>query len=212
MGRLNIRRTPLPGWLLAIGGGQFFISFVVNVFSTRNYSYISGPISDLGARGCLQLGPSNFCPAGYRLIDGSFVTLGLLSLAGLVLLMKNPPSRFWRAGLLFLCITSICVVLVGLFPVNTDLRVHTIASDIAFPTGVMGIIALVLSRQLGTLMSGYSLLTAVMSLGAQSVHFATGDSWRYAGLAERLAAGPLVLWIVVFGIWLIIFGPQKRPG
>lgn len=200
----KLKAFPWPGLLLALAGVQYFICFAVTAISAPTYSYVKDPISDLGTTQCLHLAAANVCSPQHALINTAFVALGLMTLISSVILMWRGPGRFWRAGLGMLCVTSVSVALVGLFPINVAFSSHSTAADIAFPTGVASMILLAFSRRLGGWMSRYSLVTAAVSIAAQVILFYPGYGWRLAGLTERLAADPQVLWIMVFGFYLIL--------
>lgn len=207
--RFDFKKIPLSGLLLAAGSLEYIIGFIVGDLRTPNYNYVSDSISNLGARGCVHLSSGWFCPPDNVLIDDSFIVLGLTTLAGLILLTRKSSNPFWLAGLAFFGVASICVILVGLFPVNVDYNVHSIVSDIAFPTGAVGIGLMAFSRQLGVWMTRYSWATAVFALIAIIVHFSMGGGWTYAGLSERLVVGPQIIWILMLGVYIILNPASK---
>jgi hypothetical membrane protein len=201
-------------WILAI---QFFIvQVVVQAAWTTPFSLATNFISDLGNTVCANYpidSQSYVCSPRHGLMNLSFITLGITRVGGTILLWSAFP-RSWlsRASLGLIALSGIGAILVGLYPENVDIGWHRIGAGLDLIFGNLGIallgVALVLGRRAG--IGGYSIVSGVVGLIALWLFL----SDRYFGLGiggmERLAAYPISVWMIVFGICLVVQGRAPR--
>ena len=192
-----------------IGSIQFFIAqLVVQAAWTTPFSLKYNFISDLGNTVCGSY-PSDsghvVCSPWHAWMNASFMLVGVTTLVGAVLLRDaSRPDRLSRWGLAMIAAAGLGFILVGLFPENVSLPPHKLGAGLQFVCGNLGqaLIGLALLRS----RRQYQLAHFSVSSGTVGL-LATGlfVSGRYLGMGiggmERLAAYPLPLWCIAFGLW-----------
>ncbi|MFF4044928.1 DUF998 domain-containing protein [Streptomyces sp. NPDC001816] len=187
-----------------MGVVQFFVLHgVVESAWARPYSWARNNISDLGNAHCAwqpDPEPRYVCSPEHALMNVSFVTLGVLFVAGVLL-----TGALWRRGAaatasrLLLAGVGAGFVLAGLAPADVHENQHVLGALLIMATGNLGLLlsgaALDVARPLrrGSGLLGALALTA----------FGLFLSRHYLGLGmggmERVAAFPLLVWAVALG-------------
>ncbi|MEV7280008.1 DUF998 domain-containing protein [Streptomyces sp. NPDC093111] len=191
-----------------VGVVQFFAAHVWTESAwARPYSWARNNISDLGNAHCaLQAEPEPryVCSPEHALMNGSFVTLGVLLVVGTLL----TGGALWRGGRtaavarLLLAGAGLGFVLVGLAPADVDENLHVLGALLIMATGNLGLVlagAALADRTPAALRWGTGLLgvVAITALGLFLSH-------HYLGLGmggmERVAAFPVLLWALAAGV------------
>jgi hypothetical membrane protein len=175
---------------------------------SNSYSWSHNSISDLGNTHCGLYGSRLVCSPLYGVMNGSFILLGITMMAGVVVLRRQfCPSRLASFGFASLALAGLGTMLVGLFPENSVSGWHLSGAALSFVFGNLGLIILGLSlRCLPVLARSYTVLSGVVGLGALGLFMAG----LYLGLGnggmERLAGYPQTIWLIVFGVYLLLNG------
>lgn len=187
-----------------VGVVQFFVLHgVVESAWARPYSWARNNISDLGNAHCAwqpDPEPRYVCSPEHALMNVSFVTLGVLFVAGVLL-----TGALWRRGAtatasrLLLAGAGAGFVLAGLAPADVHENQHVLGALLIMATGNLGLLlsgaALDVPRPLrwGSGLFGALAVTA----------FGLFLSRHYLGLGmggmERVAAFPLLVWAAALG-------------
>ncbi|MFE5208081.1 DUF998 domain-containing protein [Streptomyces sp. NPDC056600] len=207
-----------------VGVTQFFvIHAIVESAWPRPYSWAAHNISDLGNVTCGPQGrePRYVCSPEHDLMNGSFIALSVLFLAGVVL-----AGGLWRrgpAGLVArtaLATTACGFALAGLAPADVDEPVHVLGAVLALAVGNVALF-----------LAGVGLADRVPRLWRRAavVAAATGatgcvllalqrDLGLGTGGMERVAAYPILLWAFALGLAGLlgrldrVTWPTTRPG
>jgi hypothetical membrane protein len=195
-------------WLFAI---QFFVTqLVVQAAWTTPFSLAHNFISDLGNTACAPYpaGSDKYvCSPWHTWMNASFIALGLSILVGAVLVRPALPSGFTRAaGLVLLALAGLGLVLVGLFPENENIGLHTLGAGTQFVCGNLGLIVLgiaMLGARWPPALTAFTIASGAIGLLATGL-FQLG---HYLGLGiggmERVAVYPLPIWLMVTGGYLL---------
>jgi hypothetical membrane protein len=215
--------TPLvPSRLsLLLGGGSwiltllYFVAQAVAQAAWRTpYSLIDNRVSDLGNTQCGRtLANTYICSPFHAVMNATFVLTGVLILIGLFLTRSIwPRRRLVTAGLILLGVAGVGTILIGLSPENVNVLVHLIGA-INIPAGNAAMILLGLAiwhdrRGLALLSALSGVIGFVGLLAGPSLVIATGHG---GGLAERIALFPLIIWLIVFGVWVVSRYAIRKP-
>jgi hypothetical membrane protein len=195
------------------GVAQYFIAQVVVGSRWKSaYSWTGNYISDLGNSRCGQFAvphgqPGYVCSPDHVVMNASFIVAGLLSGAGILMLRRLwPARRSVTVGVVLLYAAACGKIVVGLVPENTNIGLHTIGA-LNIPLGSVAILLLSLSVwQRAKPLAAVGVVLACVGLVGSGVSVAgqyAGHS-AYLGLgvggAERLAAYPGNLWMLVIGL------------
>jgi hypothetical membrane protein len=163
-------------WLLCF---QFFVAEqFARMGWTGHYSMRRDYISDLGALRC----PPG-CSSLHWVMNGSFMLQGFLIFFGAVLLHRLLP----RVAVILLAIAGLGVLVVGLFPEDTNARLHVQGAAANFLGGNLAIILLAKRWRNWITFAASSIgLLATLVLAFHGMGPDTGT-------VERLAAYPLPL-------------------
>jgi hypothetical membrane protein len=194
-------------WILAI---QFFISqAIVQLAWTTPFSLMRNFISDLGNTACALYPPdssSYVCSPWHVWMNASFILLGLIILFGGALMHTAFPSgRSRAAGFALLALAGAGIIAVGLFPENVNSTFHRLGAAGHFVLGNLGLVALGIAlwpdrgRQV---LAVYSIVSGVVGLLATALFITDHYLGLGIGGMERVAAYPLPLWLIVFGVYL----------
>ncbi|MFE1313973.1 DUF998 domain-containing protein [Streptomyces sp. NPDC058755] len=181
---------------------QFFVLHgVVESAWAGPYSWARNNISDLGNAHCAwqpDPEPRYVCSPEHALMNVSFVTLGVLFVAGVLL-----TGALWRRGAaasrLLLAGVGAGFVLAGLAPADVHENQHVLGALLIMATGNLGLLlsgaALDVPRPLrwGSGLLGALALTA-FGLFLSRHHLGLG-----MGGMERVAAFPLLVWAAALG-------------
>jgi hypothetical membrane protein len=212
----------------AVGVVQYVVAQLVAAAAwTRPYSLKNNYISDLGNTACGMFHvphgtPYYVCSPDHGLMNASFAVIGVLTIAGALLLRRIWPAGHlarWALGLWIL--SGLGKIIVGLVPENTHIGLHLLGA-LNVPLGSVAILLLSLAiRRTSRTLSTIGIVIAVVGL-AGSVLSTGGEfagSSLYLGLgvggAERLASYPGSLWMLLIGI-IAMFSARTwqnfRPG
>ncbi len=207
-------RHPLVGPVFWIASSQFFIvQFIVAASWEKTYSWSVNTISDLGNTVCGVYGPNYVCSPLYQLMNISFVVVGCTMFIGSVLIYQNftkRPGSIWAFG--FMALSGIGTALVGLFPENTSVAMHTLGAALPFVFGNIALLLFARTLDMPRWLRIYTFLSGVITLTAL-VFFV---SHQYMGIGqggmERLVAHPQTLWLIVFGLYMVLNGSHAFPA
>jgi hypothetical membrane protein len=195
-------------WTLAV---QFFLAqIVVQSAWTTPFSLMWNFISDLGNTACAPYPPdssSYVCSPWHAWMNGSFILLGLIILFGGVLVRTAFPAGGPRTtGLSLLALTGAGIIAVGLFPENVNSTLHRLGAAGHFVLGNLAVVALGIalwSARQRKALAVYSVVSGVVGLLAAALFITDHYLGLGIGGMERVAAYPLPLWLMVFGISLV---------
>lgn len=197
-------RCPLAGPLVWLSTIQFFIVQVVvaAAWTKPLYSWRLNAISDLGAVKCGPFDNSRLvCSPQHGLMNASFILLSLCMTVGAVLLYQQ--FRKSRAGFSMMAISGIGAFLVGLFPEDTVFWAHITGQDLAFLFGNIALIIMGLRLPLPRWLKWYSVASGVVALSGMYLFLSHHRFFLGLGGMERVAAYPQIIWLVVFGLYML---------
>jgi len=200
-------------WLLGI---EWFAGQAIAQAAWRTPYRLSGNlVDDLGAVHC---GPTRLpglvayvCSPLHDMMNVSFVLLGLLTIAGTLLLWDMwPRRRLATLGLSYLMLFGIGTVAVGLAPEDVDIAVHG-EGFVGSLIGSAGILILGLAslRTLGWRAAASILVGTAGFTGFVLLITAPGLG---VGTMERLAEYPLPIWLAVLGAVELTAARRRQTG
>ena len=197
MGRL---RSPLAlaGVLLSAAAGVILMGIITaEALYPAAYSTFDNEISDLGAT--RPPGSVSYQPSA-AIFDGTMLASGALILAAAFLVHRGLRRR---AVSVWLGVFGASVFLVGVFPGNT--APHPLAATSTFLSA--GVVALVVSRSQSAPARYVSAVLGTVTLVSMAFGFFLLDWGPVAELGdggiERWIAYPAVLWLAVYGGYLM---------
>lgn len=208
----------LAGALCWVAGVEFFVAQAIAQAAWPEYSMTGHDISLLGAATCRPLtGPATqafvACSPLHRVMNGGFILLGLLTLAGAVLTRGAwPRSRTTDTALALVAIGAFGPVAVGIWPLDTNSVLHAAGALLHFVFAGLGIMLLgvvLLPRQ--RLLGLFSLICGLLSF----VGFFLYVGGIYLGLGrggmERVAGHSSTIWLVVIGAAILFARRGRHP-
>jgi hypothetical membrane protein len=194
----------------------FLIQIIVAWVFIPSYSLVSNTISDLGETSCGGYGSPTMCSPRSWLMDyAGFVLLGLFMVVGSALLyheFTDRVSRERRAAMIgfdLMALAGLGTILVGLFPENKNRTMHIIGAFLAIAIGNVAILVLGAVLTLPESMRRSMLIFSSLALAAL-VCFASHRSFGIGrGTMERIAAYPVTIWMITFGLYVWRFEPKK---
>jgi hypothetical membrane protein len=194
----------LAGSLLWISSVQYFIVQIVVARSwSTPFSLSKNPISDLGNTACAPFGGRFVCSPDYRLMNLSFVILGITMIIGALLLIRAyKMQQVGAVGFVCMAVAGLGTVIIGLFPENSQVPwAHTLGASLPFLVGNIGMILVGCSVTWSRTMRLYSIASGIVCLVALVLYVTK----MYAGLGnggmERLVVYPQTIWLIVFGCY-----------
>ncbi len=176
-------------------------SFVAAGGAYATYDPVVRYISDFGNPTYTQL---------YWLFNASIIVLGLLGMAGTILVRSAfQPRTTARVGLGFLGLASLGAILVGVFPETSPLlggNIHGLVSLVTFVGSGFSLLFLALGMFRDTRWDGYrgfTLILGLVTLIALALYAPAAVNWATAGLVERVIVAPILLWAFVAGVHLL---------
>ncbi len=160
---------------------------ITAVATKGGYSFIGDSVSKLGEIGCLP----TYCSPRHGLMNGSFMTFGVLLAGGAALLAR--PLGPWVTGLLV--VSGLSSIATGFAPLDQDATLHAFAATplfVAQPLAMLLLGARLRSEQ--PRLAGALLSTGAVTAVA-AVAFILSGGGPVSGGLERLA-----LWPVLFGL------------
>lgn len=213
-----IVRAGALAWVFA---AQFFITQVVVATAwPRRFSLMSDYISDLGNTVCgpYPAGSTHIvCSPWHVAMNVSFMVLGVTMIIGARLTRVAFPAGWVRQlAITLFMLAGLGVIVVGIYPENTDNARHVLGAGLNFVAGNIAMI--VYGLALAQRPADRGALTVVsIALGAlglaATLLFVTGN---FLGLGlggmERVAAYPMTVWQIIAGATLLRARPQSMPG
>ena len=193
----------------------FLIQIIVAWVFIPSYSLVSNTISDLGETSCGGYGSLTMCSPRWWLMDyGGFVLLGLIMVVGSALLYHEFTDRVPRErraamlGFGLMALAGLGTILVGFFPENQNRTMHIIGAFLGIAIGNVAILVLGAALILPESMRRSMLMFSTLALAAL-VCFASHRSFGIGrGTMERLAAYPVTIWLIAFGLYVWRFNPK----
>ncbi len=194
----------------------FLIQVIVAWIFSPSYSLVSNTISDLGETSCGGYGAPPMCSPRWWLMDYvGFLVLGLVMVVGSTLLYHEFTDRVPRErraamlGFGLMALGGFGAILVGFFPENENRTVHIVGAALAIGLGNVAIFVLGAVLILPESMRRSMLTFSSMSLTAL-VCFASHKFFGIGGgMMERVAAYPVTIWLITFGLYIWRFSPQQ---
>jgi hypothetical membrane protein len=187
----------------------FLIQIVVAWVFMPSYSVVSNSISDLGESSCGGYGSPPICSPRWWLMDYvGFLLLGSIMVIGSALLYheftRSVPRERRAAmyGFGLMALGGLGSILVGLFPENENRIMHIVGAFLAIAIGNVAILILAAVLTLPQSMRRSMLTISSLALVAL-VCFASHMSFGIGtGTMERLAAYPVTIWLIIFGLYI----------
>ena len=200
--------------LWIVGVLQFIAAMIVTQLGwTTPYSLAHNYISDLGAVHCGTIAGRYVCSPWHDVFDVSIVLMGLLLIAGTVLVTSAfPPRATRRIGLGLLILSGIGAIGVGLSPEDVNLTVHTLSALIAFLASNVALIVLGIVMFRDTRWSGYRAFTVLCGLvGFVALLLFVAHAYDWGGFfgdwgaggIERTIVAPVLLWALLAATHLL---------
>ncbi len=194
----------------------FLIQLIVAWVFTPSYSLVSNSISDLGETSCGRYGSPALCSPRWWLMDYvGFLLVGLVMVVGSALLYHEFTERVTRErraamfGFGLMALAGLGSILVGFFPENENGTMHIIGAFLAIAIGNIAILVLAAILTLPESMRRSMLLFSSLALVAL-LCFASHRSFGIGrGTMERIAAYPVTIWLITFGLYIWRFHPKK---
>ena len=190
----QIDKIKLSGYLILLGGLQWFLGLLAAESWTPDYSSRIDYVSELGIWEMATL------------YNTSIFVLGILLLPGALLLYQTGKARIFS---IFLAITGIGCMGLGIFPGYLQ-PMHSISTLIAI---LFGTLSAIMSYQIQSKPLAYiSAALGLLALVSVIVFFPylglpTGSTETFLGMAkgsmERWAIYPILGWAISFGSYLI---------
>ncbi len=194
----------------------FVVQIIVAWVFTPSYSLVSNSISDLGETSCGGYGSPPICSPRWWLMDyAGFVLLGLIMVIGSALLYHEFTERVPRErraamiGFGLMALAGLGSILVGFFPENENRTMHIVGAFLAIAIGnvailVLGAVLTLPESMRRSMLTFSSLALAALLCFASHRYFGIGR-----GIMERLAAYPVTIWLITFGLYIWRFNPKK---
>jgi hypothetical membrane protein len=197
----------------------FVVQLIVAWVFIPSYSLVSNTISDLGETSCGGYGSPGMCSPRWWLMDyAGFLLLGLIMVTGSALLYHEFTERLPRErrtamfGFGLMALAGLGSILVGFFPENDNPTMHIIGAFLAIAIGNVAILVLGGGLTLPESMRRSMLIFSSVALAAL-LCFASHKSFGIGrGMMERIAAYPVTIWLIVFGLYISRFHPKKSTN
>jgi hypothetical membrane protein len=194
----------------------FVIQIIVAWVFFPSYNLISNSISDLGETSCGGYGSPPICSPRWWLMDyAGFVLLGLIMMIGSALLYHEFTERIPRErraamfGFALMGLGGFGAILVGLFPENENQTMHIVGAFLAIAIGNIAIFVLGALLTLPESMRRSMLIFSSTALAALICFASHKDFGIGAGTMERVAAYPVTIWLIAFGLYIWRFNPKS---
>ena len=192
-------------------GLQYFLSEVVTASAWRDppYDWSRHYVSDLGARTPGHNEGREVNSPRARIMNASFVTLGLLTTAGAVLFSPHVPDRRWRAlGVGLAGVHGVGIAMVGLQPTEPGVSERGRALHYLGAMGAIGggnLMLLAASAGVARTRRVQSVVTGVLGVASSAASLAmlSGRVTR-PGIVERVAGWPVTVWTTATGVILLL--------
>ena len=202
--------------IFTVASLYFLIQVIVAWVFVPSYSLVSNSISDLGETSCGGYGSPGICSPRWWLMNYvGFFLLGLVMVVGSALLyheFTERPHRERRAamfGFSLIALGGFGSILVAFFPENENRTMHIIGAALAIGVGNVAILVLGAILTLPESMRRSMLMFSSLALVAL-LCFASHRSFGIGhGTMERIAAYPVTIWLITFGLYIWRFNPKR---
>jgi hypothetical membrane protein len=216
IGKLHDEHSWLGPAIFTAAGIWFVIQIIVAWVFSPSYSLVSNSISDLGETSCGGAYGNGICsPRSWVMNAFGFGLLGVVMVLGSALLYheftQRDPRQRRTAMIAFslLAVAGLGTILVGCFPENGDATAHEVAAGIAIGIGNVAIFVLgAVLQRLPESMRRSMLTFSAVSLAAL-VCYAFHKYFGINQIMERVAAYPMSIWLITFGLYIWRFRPKK---
>jgi hypothetical membrane protein len=199
-------RIGYSAWI--VGVVQFFVIHVIAESAwARPYSWARNNISDLGNAHCAlqsEPEPRYICSPEHSLMNDSFVALGVLLVVGAALTGGSlwRRSRTAAVSRLLLACAGAGFVLAGLAPSDVDENQHALGALLIMAAGNIGLVltGFALAEHVAAPLRWGTSLLGVTAITAFGLFLAQHYLGLGMGGMERVAAFPLLLWVLAVGI------------
>jgi hypothetical membrane protein len=202
--------------IFTVAAVYFVVQIVVAWVFIPSYSLISNSISVLGETSCGGYCSPAICSPRWWLMDyAGFLLLGLVMMIGSALLYHEFTERAPRerraamVGFGLMALGGLGSILVGFFPENENRTMHIVGAFLAIAIGNLAILVLGGVLTLPESMRRSMLMFSSLALVAL-LCFASHRSFGIGrGTMERIAAYPVTIWLITFGLYIWRFKPKK---
>jgi hypothetical membrane protein len=216
IGKIHVAHPALGPAIFTAASLYFLIQIIVAWVFIPSYSLVSNTISDLGETSCGGYGSPAICSPRWWLMDYvGFLLLGLVMVVGSALLyheFTDRPPRERRAAMFgfgLIALGGLGSILVGFFPENENGTMHIIGAFLAIAIGNIAILVLGAVLTLPESMRRFMLMFSSLALVAL-LCFASHRSFGIGrGTMERIAAYPVTIWLITFGLYIWRFHPKR---
>jgi hypothetical membrane protein len=216
LGKTHDAHPSLGPAIFTVSALYFLVQIIAAWVFMPSYNLVTNSISDLGETSCGGYGSPPICSPRWWLMDYvGFIVLGLVMVVGSALLYHEFTERLPRErraamfGFGLVAVGGIGSILVGFFPENENRTMHIIGAFLAIAVGNLAILVLGAVLTLPESMRRSMLMFSSLALAAL-LCFA---SHRYFGIGhgtmERIAAYPVTIWLIAFGLYIWRFHPKK---
>ena len=151
------------------------------------------------------------CSPLHRVFNLGIILHGMLTIAGIWLTRHNwPKDKLASSGLLLLALGGVGAMVVGAYPLDTDLLIHVVGAVMAIAAPGLGMLLLSksLKKSQPTVAYWTAFVGVLVLLGG--LGHALGGMPFGRGTMERLAVWPQTLWFA--GIGLMFLSTQRKPA
>jgi hypothetical membrane protein len=216
IGKTHDEHAWLGPAIFTVATVYFVVQVVVAWVFIPSYSLVTNSISDLGETSCGGYGSPAICSPRWWVMDYvGFLVLGLVMMVGSALLyheFTERASRERRAamfGFSLMALGGLGSILVGFFAENQNRPMHILGAFLAIAIGNVAILVLGGVLTLPESMRRSMLMFSSLALVAL-LCFATHRSFGIGrGTMERIAAYPVTIWLITFGLYVWRFNPKK---
>src|ERR1700722_9597769 len=202
--------------IFTAAGLYFVVQIIVAWVFIPSYSLVSNSISDLGETSCGGYRSSGMCSPRWWLMDyAGFLLLGLIMVIGSALLYHEFTERVPRErrtamfGFSLMALAGLGSILVGFFPENENRTMHIIGAFLAIAIGNVAVLVLGAGLTLPESMRRSMLMFSSLALAALLCFAAHRYFGIGRGTMERIAAYPVTIWLIAFGLYIWRFNPKR---
>lgn len=207
------RSRLLIAGILWIAVVEFFLIQIIAQIGAVDYSALTQDISTLGVTECgpyrnaSEGGVREVCSPWHVVLNGGFMVLGVIQLAGLVAGWRFwPKSRAVGVGLVLVGVSCLGTFATGLWPVNVNRHMHVAGAVLHFTTISIGLLIFGIGMRRHASGYGiYSAATGLIILTGFILYGVNQDLELGRGVMERIAAYPGAIWYMMTGTLMVLF-------